>query len=148
MAMMMAGVTEKKEYDAALTILLEMGEFFQIQDDYLDCYGTPEQIGKIGTDIESKKCGFLFCNAYNGLTIPKITPKQKKLLDAKYGKVKVGSAGEKEIKKLYEELNLEALYQAYEQQAYDEIMALKPTVTEVPWEVFEVFLKKIFKRSK
>ena len=29
-----------------------------------------------------------------------------------------------------------------------EIMALKPTVTEVPWEVFEVFLNKIFKRSK
>ena len=27
-------------------------------------------------------------------------------------------------------------------------MALKPTVKEVPWEVFEVFLKKIFKRSK
>ena len=24
----------------------------------------------------------------------------------------------------------------------------KPTVDEVPWEVFEVFLKKIFKRSK
>ena len=60
----------------------------------------------------------------------------------------MGSRDEKAIKELYVDLNLEDLYQKYEQAAYDEIMALKPTVTEVPWEVFEVFLKKIFKRSK
>ena len=120
----------------------------QAQDDYLDCYGTPEQIGKIGTDIESKKCGWLFCNAYNGLTTPPINEKQKALLDAKYGKCKVGSKDELAIKAMYEELNLEAQYKKYEQDAYDEIMALKGTTKEVPWEVFEVFLKKIFKRSK
>merc|ERR1719454_1606971 len=147
-AMVYAGITKQEAYDSARDILIKMGVYFQAQDDYLDCYGTPEQIGKIGTDIESKKCGFLFCNAYNGLTTPKITPEQKKLLDAQYGKCKVGSAAEKSIKALYEELNLEKQYRAYEQACYDEIMALRPTVTEVPWEVFEVFLKKIFKRSK
>jgi len=147
-AMVYAGITDQAAYDSARTILLKMGVYFQAQDDYLDCYGTPEQIGKIGTDIESKKCGWLFCNAYEGKTTPPITPKQKELLDAKYGKCKVGSSDEKAIKKLYEELNLERQYKAYEEQAYVEIMALKPTVTEVPWEVFEVFLNKIFKRSK
>ena len=60
----------------------------------------------------------------------------------------MGSRDEKAIKKLYEELNLEQQFKAYEEQAYAEIMALKPTVKEVPWEVFEVFLNKIFKRSK
>ena len=147
-AMTYAGITDQAAYDSARAILIKMGVYFQAQDDYLDCYGTPEQIGKIGTDIESKKCGFLFCNAYNGLTTPKITPAQKKLLDDTYGKCKVGSAEEQAIKKLYNELNLEPLYQKYEQDMYDEIMALKSTVSEVPWEVFEVFLKKIFKRTK
>lgn len=147
-AMVYAGITDQQAYDSAREILIKMGVYFQAQDDFLDCYGTPEQIGKIGTDIESKKCGFLFCNAYNGLTSPKITPAQKKLLDDKYGKCKVGSKDELAIKKLYSDLNLEKLYADYEQAAYDEIMALKPTVTQVPWQVFEVFLKKIFKRSK
>ena len=108
------GITDQAAYDSAREILIKMGVYFQAQDDYLDCYGTPEQIGKIGTDIESKKCGFLFCNAYNGLTTPKITPEQKAMLDAKYGKCKVGSADEKAIKKLYDELNLEKQYQQYE----------------------------------
>ena len=57
-AMTYAGIEDQAAYDAARTILVKMGVYFQAQDDYLDCYGTPEQIGKIGTDIESKKCGW------------------------------------------------------------------------------------------
>lgn len=46
-----SGVEDKAAFDLALKILLPLGEYFQVQDDYLDCYGKPEHIGKIGTDI-------------------------------------------------------------------------------------------------
>lgn len=167
MGMTVAGITSKDEYNAAREILLIMGVYFQVplsrggrsgshadpcatpshsqaQDDYLDCFGTPEQIGKIGTDIQDKKCGWLFANAYHKLC----NPEQKALLDRTYGKCKVNSKEEKAIKELYSAVGLPALYSKYEQDSYDEIMRLKGTTRQVPWSVFEIFLKKIYKRAK
>lgn len=59
LAMQMSGVTNPDSYKKALDILLPLGEYFQVQDDFLDCYGLPEQIGKIGTDILDNKCGWV-----------------------------------------------------------------------------------------
>jgi farnesyl diphosphate synthase len=53
------------------------------------------------------------------------------------------------VKALYRELNLENLYHQYEEDSYNQIMSLKPTVDGLlPWSIFEIFLSKVYKRNK
>ena len=149
-AMVMAGVKDQAAFSAARDILIEMGVYFQAQDDYLDCYATPEQLGKVGTDIQDKKCGWLFTKAYHQLA----SDEQRAFLDEHYGQCKVGSPEEQKIKELYTELGLQKIYADYEQASYDKITALKDSqagatlkAAGVPWKVFETFLGKVYKRS-
>ncbi|KAI4131364.1 MAG: hypothetical protein LQ338_001249 [Usnochroma carphineum] len=125
-------------------ILIPLGEYFQIQDDYLDAYGAPEVIGKIGTDIQDNKCSWLINQA-----LQRAGPEQRKVLDECYGR-KDGEM-EKKVKKVYEELELEKVYLEYEEDAVGRIREMIAKVDEgegLKKEVFESFLKKIYKRSK
>lgn len=76
LAMLMVGVKNESAYTEARNILIPLGEYFQIQDDYLDCYGDPAFIGKIGTDIQDNKCSWLVNQA-----LAKANPEQRKVLD-------------------------------------------------------------------
>ena len=141
LGMITSGITDPKLYDKAKEILLYMGEYFQVQDDYLDCYGTPEQIGKVGTDIQDNKCGWLVIQA-----LRLCNSKQRKVLEENYGRwddKKVAI-----VKKLYVELDIESVYHEYEEKSYQDITALLKGVHNMPKEVFEFLLNKIYKRKK
>ncbi|XP_006001700.1 farnesyl pyrophosphate synthase isoform X2 [Latimeria chalumnae] len=141
-AMYMAGIEKEAEHNNAKTILLEMGEFFQIQDDYLDCYGDPAVTGKIGTDIEDNKCSWLVVEA-----LKRGTPEQKLILEENYGKNEQEKVAK--VKALYEDLDLKVAYREYEEQSYQRLMALiNRHAGNLSKDVFMLFAQKIYKRQK
>ena len=75
-AMHLCGVTDAAAFATAREICIRLGQFFQIQDDYLDCYGAPEVIGKVGTDIEDNKCSWLVVQA-----MTRCTPEQRSTIE-------------------------------------------------------------------
>lgn len=100
-ALHLCGRTDEAGFKVAKDICVKLGQFFQIQDDYLDCYGDPKVIGKVGTDIEDNKCSWLIVQA-----LEKATAEQRALIEANYGKK--DHAHVEKIKQLYRDLGLEA----------------------------------------
>lgn len=97
--------------DAALveSIALIMGEYFQVQDDFLDCFGDPAQTGKIGTDIEDNKCSWLACTF---LATQAADAKRIAGFKANYGQHDAAKVAL--IKGLYKEANLVGKFEEYE----------------------------------
>ncbi|KAG9345410.1 hypothetical protein JZ751_009957 [Albula glossodonta] len=141
-AMYMAGIDSDVEHRNAKTILLEMGEFFQIQDDYLDCYGDPAITGKIGTDIQDNKCSWLVVTALGVMT-----PEQREQLQACYGCHDDESV--ERVKALYATLEIPSRYRQHEEESYQRLLKLiECHAQNLPHAVFLNFAKKIYKRNK
>ncbi|MEQ2250370.1 hypothetical protein ILYODFUR_000044 [Ilyodon furcidens] len=141
-AMYMAGIYSEEEHNNAKQILLDMGEFFQIQDDYLDCYGDPVVTGKIGTDIQDNKCSWLVVKALEVMSM-----KQRTELEACYGRKDEASVAK--VKELYNILQMPTLYHTYEEESYQRLQKLiAQHAQNLPHSVFLNFAKKIYKRNK
>jgi len=144
-----------KPFDIALAILLQIGEYFQIQDDFLDYHAPPELLGKIGTDILDNKCSWVINTALAVLDTTgasaSVTPPSyalegnaafnkvrevlsvtrkaeiRAILDENYGR----KDGEKEakVKAALKELDIAEIYNEYEEGVYTK---LKGEIEQVP----------------
>ncbi|EPQ31477.1 uncharacterized protein PFL1_00812 [Pseudozyma flocculosa PF-1] len=153
LAMRMAGIQDEALYKHALDILIPMGEYFQVQDDVLDCYGKPEDIGKIGTDILDNKCSWNI-----NIALAHATPEQRAVLDANYGRK--DSACEAKVKEVFAAPNIDVAgrFAAYEKESYEKLNALIDALPEgagataehggLRRDVFRLFLGKVYKRAK
>ena len=120
------------------------GEYFQVQDDYLDGFGVPEIIGKIGTDIQDNKCSWLINEA-----LKRASPQQRKTLEDNYGKK--DKSAEAKVKEVYKEIDLENVYRKYEDVKVGQIREAIYSIDEsdgLKKSIFEGFLQKIHKRTK
>jgi len=141
LAMYLAGNYQEELHRQAKTILLEMGHFFQVQDDFLDCFGDPAITGKVGTDIQEGKCSWLVIVA-----LQRATPEQRRILDANYGNSDSESVAA--VKKLYEELGLPNTYSIYEEESYNLIRTHIQQISKgLPHNLFFKFMEKLYKRE-
>lgn len=137
-------IATAKNLQSARAILVPMGEYFQVQDDYLDCFADSSVLGKVGTDIMDNKCSWVVNEA-----LKRCSEEQRDVLDANYGKK--DKECEARCKKVFVDLEIEKSYKEYEEKVVGEIRTKIEGVDEsegLKKEVFEEFLRKIYKRTK
>eukprot|EP00850_Spirogloea_muscicola_P016186 SM000129S26173 [mRNA] locus=s129:308322:311615:- [translate_table: standard] len=141
-ALLMAGEEKSILFEAAKGILVEMGTYFQVQDDYLDCFGDPATIGKVGTDIEDTKCSWLAVQALQRASV-----EQKQRFKAIYGKPSPELVAE--VKQMYKDLHLQEAFAQFEAESYEKLQhQICSQESPALQDVLQSFLAKIYKRRK
>ncbi|XP_066586997.1 farnesyl pyrophosphate synthase isoform X2 [Prorops nasuta] len=141
LAMYFAGIKDPEMHRQAKTILLEMGHFFQVQDDYLDCFGDTEITGKKGTDIQEGKCTWLVVVA-----LQRATSEQRKILEECYGYDDEDKVAR--VKQLYNDLGLPNTYSIYEEDTYNLLNTHIQQISRgLPHELFFKMLEKMYRRT-
>ncbi|XP_015836774.1 farnesyl pyrophosphate synthase isoform X1 [Tribolium castaneum] len=141
LAMYMANLYDPEMHRQAKTILMEMGLFFQIQDDFLDCFGDPEVTGKKGNDIREGKCSWLAVVA-----LQRANPTQRKIMEEYYGRPDPEAV--RIIRNLYEELSLPNTYAIYEEESFNIIRTHIQQISKgLPHKLFFKIMEKIYRRD-
>lgn len=140
--MYLAGIHNEELHRQAKIVLLEIGRYFQVQDDYLDVFGDEELTGKRGTDIKDGKCTWLAVVAFQ-----RASPAQQAILMECYGKdddEKVAA-----VKDVFTQIGLQSIYHAYEEETYNLInRQIQQLSAGLPHELFLTLLHKLHGRKK
>lgn len=116
-ALLLSGVTCEAVLGQSQEVCRRIGEYFQVQDDFLDCYGDPEVTGKVGTDIAEQKCTWLAVTALERLHA---SPEHATLLSAF-----VDPDVDRRVRRvehMYAQLDMRSLYAEYERDTREGIM--------------------------
>ncbi|XP_011292048.2 farnesyl pyrophosphate synthase [Musca domestica] len=135
-ALYLAGFSDKTILNQSKNILREVGTFYQIKNDYLDCYGTLDTFGKIGTDIQDNKYSWLVVAA-----MELANEQQQQIINECYGKKDPEKI--QEIKNLYSTLDLHSVYAVALEESYQKT---KSQIYDIPDKTIQEILLKIATR--
>jgi farnesyl diphosphate synthase len=119
-------------------LLLDMGYYFQAEDDWLDVYADPKVTGKIGTDLKDGKVTWLSCRALE-------------LCDATQREILIASLGHDEAaaRSIYDAVNVNLEYERYESETRERLQARVDQLSEAyPKATITVLLKLLTKRKR
>lgn len=141
----------------------QMGEYYQVQNDFYDCFGDPEVLKKQGRDIEDGQCTWLAVKC-----MELANEEQKKIMIECYGKngcflslavlyfskfsitsffCITDSGLAERVKQVYKELNLEEQFYRYEEDTYNSVAELIQKLScDIPHETFLNPLNMLFNR--
>ncbi|CAK1584569.1 unnamed protein product [Parnassius mnemosyne] len=143
LAMLLANNTDAQSHKRAEEISLEIGYLFQMQDDFIDCFGAESETGKAGTDIMQGKCSWLAVTA-----LQRCNEAQRNVFTSCYGSRE--PAHIERILRLFEQLELPQLYRQEERNRYDAVIEKVRGLsvdTSLPPELFLIMLEMIYKRK-
>ena len=140
--LILGGTRDAATLKAVEAVCMEIGEKFQIQDDYLDNYGDPAFIGKVGTDIQDHKCSWLCVQA-----LERMNDEQRARFEANYGHHEPEKVAA--IKALFDELDMPALYAAQEEASLARVNAIMEDNKDlIKKEWFEGIIALVHNRKK
>ncbi|KAL8444937.1 hypothetical protein Emag_005257 [Eimeria magna] len=135
-----SGIKDSFFLEKVKAICLKIGDYFQAQDDYLDCFGCPDALGKACSDIREGKCTWLLANALEAAT-----PSQAADLLKNYGT----ADGEKAVREVYIHLNVHRKFKDHELRARDDIMRQVEDLNHPGLEsYFAALLQMLYRRSQ
>ncbi|KAI7756142.1 hypothetical protein M8C21_026591 [Ambrosia artemisiifolia] len=141
-ALLMFGENRPDDDVVVKDVLVELGIYYQVQNDYLDTFGDPNVYGKTGTDIEEFKCSWLIAMA-----LELANEEERKILLENYGTTDQDKV--EKVKELYHTLNLQGAYEDYEKETQEKLTKL---IDSHPNKAIQAVLKsclgKLFKGHK
>merc|ERR1719466_113076 len=114
LAMQLAGIEDMELHEAIKTVLFDIGHYYQVINDYNDCYGDPAGTGKIGTDIQDGKCSWLIVKALQAAD-----EGERRSLALNYGLPSPENTAS--VKSMFSKLKIEHKFKDYEKKTTKEI---------------------------
>lgn len=135
LGMTLAHVKDPQIFQQVKAILMELGSWYQIQDDYWDCFGDFGTSGKVGNDINEGKCTWLAVKF-----METASEEQMRLFLQIYGNNKPEDV--EKVKKLYRDVELPKVFKACEEEFYGELWK---KIADLPTNVSQRFFHDLLK---